>query len=134
MEFDVIVIGGGPAGSTAAIVMARAGLRVHLVEKDEFPRHKLCGEFLSGDGTEILNKLQLDDTIISAGAIPINRCLVSSTTGARFEAHLPGRPLSLTRYRLDLALLDEARRSGSEVTTGSAVTDTSVARRRASTG
>jgi flavin-dependent dehydrogenase len=44
---QITIIGGGPAGSAAAILLARQGYDVVLLEKDRFPRHKLCGEFLS---------------------------------------------------------------------------------------
>jgi len=44
-----LVIGGGPAGASAAITAARAGVQVLLLEKDNFPRHKVCGEFVSGE-------------------------------------------------------------------------------------
>jgi flavin-dependent dehydrogenase len=123
MGVDVVIVGAGPAGSTAAIVLARAGLNVQLLEKDEFPRHKLCGEFLSGDGTDILRSLQLEGALRAFGAIEIRHCVLTSPTGRRFGADLPGRPLSLSRYRLDLALLEEARRSGASVRTGCAATD-----------
>lgn len=55
--FDVVVIGAGPAGSAAAIGLARAGLAVAIVERDEFPRGKVCGEFVSGPTWELLEAL-----------------------------------------------------------------------------
>ena len=58
-EFDIAIIGGGPAGSTAAIHLSRAGLEVCLFEKKTFPREVLCGEFLSAEVIESLKKLNL---------------------------------------------------------------------------
>jgi flavin-dependent dehydrogenase len=119
---DVTVVGAGPAGSTAAIVLARAGLAVALIEKDEFPRHKLCGEFLSGDGVAILTSLELERALFDRGAVQVRRCALSSPSGARFEADLPGTPISLSRYELDLALVEEAQRSGVSTKCGASVT------------
>ncbi len=123
MTYDCTVVGGGPAGSIAATVLARGGLSVCLIEKDYFPRHKLCGEFLSGDGVDVLRSLQLDRAVVDRGAIPVRRCVVTSSAGARFEAPLPGQPLSISRYAFDLTLFEEARRSGAIAMCGTAVTN-----------
>ena len=64
-DFDIAIIGGGPAGSTAAIHLARAGMRVGLFEKKTFPRDVLCGEFLSKEVIESLNKLGLCQKFLS---------------------------------------------------------------------
>ena len=56
-SFDAIVIGGGPAGSTAALLLARAGWSVALVERMAFPRRKVCGEFLSATNLPLLAEL-----------------------------------------------------------------------------
>ena len=52
--FDVAVIGGGPAGCMAATHLARGGLSVVLLEKQSAPQHKVCGEFISGEGVPLL--------------------------------------------------------------------------------
>ena len=56
-EFDLAIIGGGPAGASAAITAARLGARVALLEAGEFPRHKVCGEFVSAESLDILRDL-----------------------------------------------------------------------------
>src|ERR1700683_5059049 len=55
--YDLIVIGGGPAGTSAAIACARNGVRVLLLERGRFPRQKVCGEFVSAESLELLNNL-----------------------------------------------------------------------------
>jgi len=58
--FDLAVIGGGPAGTSAAITAARSGARVLLLEAIEFPRHKVCGEFISAESLGVLADLLRD--------------------------------------------------------------------------
>src|SRR5207249_12205300 len=55
--FDLIVIGGGPAGSAAAITAARGGARVLLLERGRLPRHQVCGEFVSAESLELCGSL-----------------------------------------------------------------------------
>ncbi|HUK87310.1 MAG TPA: FAD-dependent oxidoreductase, partial [Terriglobales bacterium] len=55
-EWDLIVVGAGPAGSTAAITAARQGARVLLLERGAFPRHRVCGEFVSPESLGLLQE------------------------------------------------------------------------------
>src|SRR5256885_16798401 len=55
--FDLIVVGGGPAGSAAAITAVRGGARVLLLERGRLPRHKVCGEFVSAEAVELRGSL-----------------------------------------------------------------------------
>jgi flavin-dependent dehydrogenase len=57
MLYDLIVVGGGPAGCATAISAARSGASVLLLERGRFPRHKVCGEFVSAESLELLNDL-----------------------------------------------------------------------------
>ena len=56
-EFDVIVVGAGPAGTVAAMRLARAGVRVRIVDRETFPRHKLCGDTLNPGCLSLLSQL-----------------------------------------------------------------------------
>lgn len=61
---DLIVVGAGPGGSTAATVAARAGLRVLMLDKDTFPRDKICGDAISGKSVDVLRELGLLDLVV----------------------------------------------------------------------
>ena len=120
-SYDVIVIGAGPAGSAASIVLAQAGHRVLLLEKSRFPREKLCGEFLTPECLSILARLGVLDRMIEAGAAPIHQFTLFAPEGQGI--HIPldwigeGRrfALGLSRGRMDWILLDRAREVGVEV-------------------
>ena len=67
-EFDVIIVGGGPAGASAAIQLAASGARVLLAERERFPREKLCGEFISPECLEHFARLGVLERMSSGGA------------------------------------------------------------------
>lgn len=121
---DLLVVGGGPAGSALAALAARSGARVLLLERDRFPREKVCGEFLSVEGCAVLGRLGVLDAIRAAGATPIDRFAVSSPSGRRVDGELPDLPgigrtaLGISRAVLDRTLFDLAARSGAETRDG----------------
>jgi flavin-dependent dehydrogenase len=115
---DVVVIGGGPAGSAAGIRLKRLGLTVRLYEKARFPRPKLCGGFLSPESLIDLEELGVLSALKEAGALPIRRTVISSPSGRVVEAPLPSAGLSLAREKLDRILLQQARESGVDVCEG----------------
>jgi flavin-dependent dehydrogenase len=65
---SAVVIGAGPAGCCAAVLLARLGVRVTLIEKKAFPRVKVCGEFVSPAGTEALERVVSPGQLVEAGA------------------------------------------------------------------
>ena len=118
MSLDAVIIGGGPAGSSAAIRLARTGRKVRLYEKSHFPRSKLCGGFLSPDGLSQLEELNLLPSLRRSGVVPLHRTVIVSQRGAVIESPLPAEALSISRDALDDLLLQEARRSGVDVHEG----------------
>ena len=118
MHDKVLVLGGGVAGCAAAIALARKGRSVTLIEREPTPRHKVCGEFLSGEALEDLHALGIDVT--SLGAVPINYVRLAAARRAA-EAPLPFPAASLTRKALDTALIAAAIAAGVRVEQGRSV-------------
>lgn len=114
----VVIVGGGPAGSAAAIALARAGLRPLLIEREVVASEKVCGEFLAEDAARQLGRLGLD--VAALGAVPIRRALLGAGR-ARAEMPLPFAAWGLPRARLDAALLDAAAAAGAALHRGVAV-------------
>lgn len=125
---DIAVIGGGLAGGAAAILLARAGHTVQLLEREPAPVDKICGEFLSPGAQNRLAALGLD--LNTLGAAPITTLRIAAGTRT-VTAPLPFTALGLTRRRLDAALLDLAAANGAQVDRG--VTARSVAGRQVET-
>jgi menaquinone-9 beta-reductase len=115
VKSEVLIAGGGLAGSAAAILLARAGRDVVLMERDAQAQHKVCGEFLSREALRYLDLLGLDITAIDA--VPIHSVRLAHQ-GVVSEAELPFRAMSLTRRRLDEKLLQLAEAAGVQVMRG----------------
>jgi flavin-dependent dehydrogenase len=109
VEIDVAIIGAGPAGSTLAAILAKRGRSVALIDRDAFPRDKLCGEFLSYDALPVIHAFGLD-----LGKVPeIRRCRVVARHRS-LEFDLPHPALGVSRRLLDAALFDHAVRCGAQ--------------------
>jgi flavin-dependent dehydrogenase len=115
---DVVIVGGGLAGSAAAIDLAKAGRRVVLVERSAEAHHKVCGEFLSGEALGYLHDLGVD--VVTLGAVPI-RAVRLAGGGVVSSAALPFLAMSLTRRRLDEAMLEAAQQAGVQILRGNRV-------------
>jgi len=107
-NYDVAIIGGGPAGSTAAIYLADYGFKVCLFEKKIFPRETLCGEFLSKEVIAIIKELNLFDKFISLHPNPINTFRFINDNGKQFSANFNFTAYGLRRSVFDNLLLNAA--------------------------
>lgn len=120
--FDVLVVGASLAGSAAALVLARSGANVAIVDRSPFPRPKACGDLLSPDGVSALSRLGLEGAVRAAGAATVRRFVLVRPDGRRLAGRLPAPALSLSRERLDVLVLDGARAAGAAAFLGEAVT------------
>lgn len=114
---DAVVLGGGPGGTTAALLLARAGWSVALVERKAFPRRKVCGEYLSATNRPLFRRLGLEDLFDATAGPEVCRVGLFAASDC-LDADLPcpgGWGRALARDRLDPLLLDSAARAGVEV-------------------
>jgi len=114
-SYDVIVVGGGLAGASAAFHLARRGLTVLVLEAGRYPRQKLCGEFLSVEVQGLLEDMMLNARVKAAGAREIRHVRMTTPSGGVFEATLPGTALGISRLVLDPIMLEGAEQAGAEV-------------------
>ena len=116
---DVLIAGAGPAGSIAALVLARAGARVLLVDRETFPREKLCGDTLNPGAIRFLASLGLTGGPLER-AKPLAGMIVTGPHQRRVDARYPGNQvgLALTRTDLDEWLLHRAIRAGARFEPG----------------
>lgn len=107
-RFDLVVIGGGPGGAAIASLAAGSGIRTLVLEKDRFPRDKVCGEFVSAEGCAVLDRLGVLRDVLARGARPMRACLLADAKGRSVEAPLPDLPgAGRTAYGISRAVLDE---------------------------
>lgn len=106
LNSDIIIIGGGLAGLVSAIHLSKAGLTVTVIEKNEYPKHKVCGEYISNEVLPYLQWLDADPMV--TGAKNISRFLLSTTRGKTIETRLPLGGFGVSRYTLDHFLLQKA--------------------------
>lgn len=115
---DLAIIGGGPAGSALAALLARRGRRVLLLERSAAPRPKVCGEFLSPEAITSLEEMGLKRALEGLGPVPIHTARLTGWVGPTLPLPLPGPAWGLSRPALDPALREAAARAGAEVWTG----------------
>jgi Dehydrogenases (flavoproteins) len=119
INVDVAIVGAGPGGSTLAALLARRGYSVALIDRDAFPRDKLCGEFLSYDALPIVDALGVLNELDTRGAPEITSCrVVGRHLTYAFDFPNPARGVS--RMLLDDALFRCALASGAQAITATA--------------
>src|SRR5690606_12473915 len=102
----VSVIGGGLAGTADARKFASGGWPVHIIERDTFPRNKLCGEFLSGESRWLLKELGCLDKLLRHDPPEIRQARFISRRGRILVAQLPTPAIGISRRLLDETLFD----------------------------
>ena len=128
----VIVVGGGPAGSSAAFFLAKAGIGVTLLDRSRFPRDKTCSEYLSPQASRLLDAMNALGAVESSGAAQLSGMRVHAPNGATIHGEFAAqhgfrgysdRGLAIRRTILDSILLDRAREAGVNVQEGVRVTN-----------
>jgi menaquinone-9 beta-reductase len=110
---SILIIGGGLAGLTAAIHLSKIGLKVILIEKNEFPKHKVCGEYISNEVLSYLNGLDINCEVLKP--THLSRFQFSFIDGKILESNLPLGGFGVSRYLLDEFLYKKALENGCEI-------------------
>ncbi|MEP6506839.1 MAG: geranylgeranyl reductase family protein [Gemmatimonadales bacterium] len=132
MSKRVVVVGGGPAGSSTAYFLAKAGAEVTLLDRARFPRDKTCSEYMSPQASRILEAMDVLDTVEASGAAQLSGMRVHAPNGSTIHGEFASghgyqghrdTGLAVRRTILDSILLDRAKSAGVEVVEGTRVTD-----------
>ena len=119
--YDLAIVGGGLAGLALSIQIAKAGYRVILFEKEQYPFHRVCGEYISLESWNFLQQLGVD--LSSLNVSHIKRLQVSDIKGVFFEQPLPLGGFGISRYKLDHTLAQIAKQTGAVVREQTRVND-----------
>ncbi|WP_394971870.1 NAD(P)/FAD-dependent oxidoreductase [uncultured Croceitalea sp.] len=105
--YDVVVVGGGLAGLTSALHLTKQGFQILVIEKNEYPNHKVCGEYVSNEVRPYLSYLGVDFN--SKNSIEIDTLQMSTRSGKSIETKLPLGGFGISRYALDNMLYNTAK-------------------------
>ena len=108
--YDILIIGGGLAGLVNAVDLSKDGLNVLVIEKNDYPKHKVCGEYVSKEVLPYLEQLGIHP--YQHGATSIDKFLLSAQNGAEVRTKLPLGGFGISRYKLDCLLYDKAIENG----------------------
>src|SRR5450432_1511510 len=114
----IIIVGGGLAGLTLGIALRKKEIPVTVHEAGNYPRHRVCGEFISGRGLEILGALGLKEKFLAADAIEVRSSIFFSGNSKSPVRQFPAPALCLSRFVMDKLLADEFQKLGGELQTG----------------
>lgn len=105
--WDVLIIGGGLAGLVTALHLSKNNIKVCLIEKNEYPNHKVCGEYVSNEVLPYLKFLGIDP--LAVGAKQISKFQITDTNGNPIMAHLPLGGFGISRYAFDQLLYEAVK-------------------------
>jgi len=114
-ETEILIIGGGPAGSTASLYLSQLGFNIILIEKKSFPRETLCGEFLSTEVVRILNQLNIFNDFIALKPNKIDSFRAIDDSGIELKTELGFDAYAIKRSAFDSLLLEKAKHSDVKV-------------------
>ncbi|NND88879.1 MAG: FAD-dependent oxidoreductase [Flavobacteriaceae bacterium] len=103
--YDIIIIGGGLAGLSTALHLGNKDISILLIEKNDYPHHKVCGEYISNEVLPYLNSLGIYP--VEKGAIPISRFEITNYNGRMIKAELPLGGFGMSRYFLDNLMFEK---------------------------
>lgn len=121
--YDVAIVGGGLAGLALSIQLGRQGYSVILFEKEQYPFHKVCGEYISLESWDFLHELGIDLTALQVPII--KKIKISAANGKTIEQILPLGGFGISRFTLDKMLAELARDTGVEIKENTRVNDIS---------
>lgn len=116
-SFHVIVIGGGLAGLVSAILLQKQNLKVALIEKKQYPFHRVCGEYVSNEVVDFLKRHNIYPELIIPSIL--NEFVLTSISGKKASVTLPLGGFGVSRYNFDLFLFEIAKAAGVEIITDS---------------
>ncbi|RBY84463.1 NAD(P)/FAD-dependent oxidoreductase [Blastococcus sp. TF02A-30] len=114
-HWDVVVVGGGPAGAATALAARRSGARVLVLDREDFPRDKVCGDGIAAEALDELARLGVDPATVTEGFPPVPRLRLRSPGGAGVERPLRRPAHDVPRKVLDQRVLAAAVRAGAEL-------------------
>lgn len=109
VKYDVIIVGGGLAGLTCALHLSKHDIRILLIEKYEYPHHKVCGEYVSNEVVPYLRSLGIDP--FTLGAVEISNFEISDRDGKKVVSELPLGGFGISRYAFDQLLYEKVKDS-----------------------
>lgn len=104
-DYDIVIVGGGLAGLCTALHLQKYDISILLIEKQQYPKHKVCGEYVSNEVLPYLDSLGFDPH--AHGAVDITKFEISTREGDVIESELPLGGFGISRYALDKVLHDE---------------------------
>lgn len=128
-KIDAMIVGAGPAGSAAAIALARRGYQVALIDKQMFPREKLCGDFINPINRPILRDLGIEEQVLSRAHGTVTGFRITTSSGRAAEVEFAGGArraetgIGLRRADFDRILVQRAAESGAAVHQGQRITE-----------